>query len=123
MATSETILQLEARRYRAMCEADLPVLDELLDDGLSYVHSNGVRDGKAAMLEGIGSRKWVFRKAERDNVTVRLYGACAVVNGEARFEIDVAGVPRKVHSRFTNVWVERAGGWKLVAWHATALPA
>ena len=48
-----TILQLEERRYRAMCEADAATLEKLLADTLVYTHSTGAADGKAAYIAGV----------------------------------------------------------------------
>lgn len=121
-ATILQILQLEERRFSAMREVDVAALDGLLDDTLTYVHSNGACDGKAGILEGIRSRRWVFRRTERENAEVRVIGGCAIVTGEVRFEIEVAGAARQLHSRFTDVWVERQDGWKMASWHATAMP-
>lgn len=119
----ETIRLLESRRYRAMCEADAATLDELLADSLVYTHSYGGADGKAAYLEGIRSRKWVYREIDRPIEDIQVHGDCAVVTGQVRIELLSEGKPKKLNSRFTNVWVKGAKGWQMVAWQSTPLPA
>ena len=114
------VAELEKDRYRAMREADIATLDALLDESLTYVHSSGASDSKEAILEGIRSRRWIFTKVELLTQVVRQYEASAVVTGEVRFDIEVGGALRKLHSHYTDIWVQRGGSWKMVAWQATA---
>jgi ketosteroid isomerase-like protein len=119
----ETIRLLESRRYRAMCEADAQTLGELLGDSLVYTHSYGGADTKASYLEGIRSKKWVYRNIERPIEDIQVHGDCAVVTGQVRIELLSEGKPKTLNSRFTNVWVKGAKGWQMVAWQSTPLPA
>lgn len=118
-----TIRALEDRRYRAMCEADMASLDELLADTLVYTHSNAAADGKASYLAGIRGKKWVYRKIDRPVEDIQIHGDCAVVSGQVRIDILVDGVARNMNSRFTNVWVKGAKGWQMTAWQSTPIPS
>jgi ketosteroid isomerase-like protein len=119
----ETIRLLESRRYRAMCEADAQTLGELLGDSLVYTHSYGGADGKASYLDGIRSKKWVYRAIERPIEDIQVHGDCAVVTGQVKIELLSEGKPKTLKSRFTNVWVKNAKGWQMIAWQSTPLPA
>jgi ketosteroid isomerase-like protein len=121
--TKETIRLLESRRYRAMCEADAQTLDQLLGDSLVYTHSYGGADSKASYLDGMRSKKWVYRSIERPVEDIQVHGDCAVVTGQVRIELLSDGKPKTLNSRFTNVWVKGAKGWQMVAWQSTPLPA
>lgn len=121
--TRETIRLLESRRYRAMCEGDANTLGELLADSLVYTHSYGGADGKSSYLDGIRSKKWVYRAIERPIEDIQIHGDCAVVTGQVRIELLSDGKPKTLNSRFTNVWVKRPQGWQMVAWQSTPLPA
>ena len=121
--TPETIRLLESRRYRAMCEADVATLEELLADSLVYTHSYGGADSKASYLDGIRSKKWVYQVVERPIEDIQVHGDCAVVTGQVRIELLSSGQPKKLNSRFTNVWVKGRQGWQMVAWQSTPLPA
>ena len=46
----QAVLAAEDRRYRAMRDADLPALEELCAEELSYAHSSGVRDSRDEYL-------------------------------------------------------------------------
>ena len=119
----ENIRQLEDRRYRAMCEADAAALEALLADTLVYTHSYGGADSKASYLDGIRSKKWLYRKIERPEENIQVHGDCAVITGRVRIELLSEGKPKTLNSAFTNVWIKGAKGWQMVAWQSTPLPA
>ena len=121
--SKDTIRLLESRRYRAMCEADAKTLEELLADSLVYTHSYGGADTKASYLDGIRSKKWVYQEVERPIEDIQVHGDCAVVTGQVRIQLLSGGQPKKLNSRFTNVWVKGGQGWQMVAWQSTPLPA
>ena len=121
--SKDTIRLLESRRYRAMCEADAKTLEELLGDSLVYTHSYGGADSKASYLDGIRSKKWIYQAVERPIEDIQVHGDCAVVTGRVRIELLSSGQPKKLNSRFTNVWVKGRQGWQMVAWQSTPLPA
>ena len=121
--TKDEIRKLEDRRYRAMCDADAKALDELLADSLVYTHSYGGADSKASYLDGIRSKKWLYRKIERPKEDIQLHGDCAVVTGQVRIELMADGQAKTLNSAYTNVWIKGAKGWQMVAWQSTPLPA
>jgi ketosteroid isomerase-like protein len=106
-----------------MCEADVATLEALLADSLVYTHSYGGADTKASYLDGIRSKKWVYQTVERPIEDIQVHGDCAVVTGQVRIELLSSGQPKKLNSRFTNVWVKGRQGWQMVAWQSTPLPA
>ena len=121
--SKETIRLLESRRYTAMCEADAKTLEDLLADSLVYTHSYGGADSKASYLDGIRSKKWQYQEVERPIEDIQVHGDCAVVTGQVRIQLLSSGQPKKLNSRFTNVWVKGRQGWQMVAWQSTPLPA
>lgn len=121
--TRDDIRKLEDRRYKAMCDADAATLGELLADSLVYTHSYGGADSKTSYLDGIRSKKWLYRKIERPKEDIQLHGDCAVVTGRVRIELLSEGKPKTLNSAYTNVWIKGAKGWQMVAWQSTPLPA
>ena len=121
--TKEDIRKLEDRRYKAMCDADAKALEELLADSLVYTHSYGGSDGKSSYLDGIRSKKWLYRRIERPKENIQLHGDCAVITGQARIELLSDGKPKTLNSAYTNVWIRGPKGWQIVAWQSTPLPA
>ena len=94
----------------------------MLGDDLVYTHSTSLLDSKASYLDKLRSRKVVYRKVERPEESIQVYGDTAVIAGEVRLEVLVDGSPRAMRSRFTNVWAKRPRGWQMVAWQSTSLP-
>jgi ketosteroid isomerase-like protein len=119
----DTIRQLEDRRFRAMCEADAATLEQLLADTLVYTHSYGGADSKPSYLEGIRSKRWLYRKIERPKEDIQVHGDCAVVTGQVRIELLSEGKPKTLNSAYTDVWIKGPKGWQMVAWQSTPLPA
>jgi len=120
---NDTIRKLEDRRFRAMCEADAATLEALLADTLVYTHSYGGADSKSSYLEGIRSKKWLYRKIERPKENIQVHGDCAVVTGQVRIELLSEGKPKTLNSAYTDVWIKGPKGWQMVAWQSTPLPA
>jgi hypothetical protein len=52
---AKQISALEARRYRAMTDADIAALEELLAADLVYTHSNATSDSKQSYLDKVAS--------------------------------------------------------------------
>ena len=113
----------EDRRYKAMIDKDLAALEQLLGDTLVYTHSNAASDSKASYIDGVRSRKFDYRSAERSDVVIDVHGNTAVITGRAKMEAVVAGTPRTLNNRFLNVWVKGPRGWQMVAWQSTPIPA
>ena len=118
----ETVLELEEQRYQAMVEQNVETLDSMLDDDLIFTHASGKIDTKATFLESLGSGTLIYKAVEIDNVKVRVYGDCGVINGESRLDLHVRGEDRTLNMLFTTVWVRDSNGWKVVAYQSTRQP-
>lgn len=117
------VLRREEARFTAMVKADLAVLEDVLADDLTYVHSNGNLDGKREFIEALRSGRTKYHSFEREGVAVRKYGDTAVVTGRAHVLVQAAGAELDFKLFFTDVYVRRGGKWRMVAWESTRLPA
>ncbi len=117
------VLAAEDRRYRAMTDADLAVLDELCADELSYAHSNGARDTKAEYLEKVRSGYYVYETVDHPVERVEVLGDCAMVVGRMRSDLRVQGTPKTIDNLALAVWTRAADGWRLLAYAPTPLPS
>lgn len=124
MTAQQDIQILENRRYRAMVEADVAALNELLADDLIYTHSNAVVDSKQSYIEGIVGKRWAYSAAERPQEKIEVFGDAARVTGHVRLTLKNAdGSTRTVNGRFLNLWLKRNGQWQMAAWQSTPIPA
>ncbi|WP_411731058.1 nuclear transport factor 2 family protein [Paeniglutamicibacter sp.] len=117
------ILDAEAARLDAMIAADLAVLDGLLNESLSYVHSTGRCDSKETLLGFIseGAVRYLEIEHELDAVRETVSGLAAVT-GTMRMRLVSGGVEKSISTRTTNLWVTGSSAWSLVAFQATTLP-
>ncbi len=110
----ELLLQREQERCRAISEQDWESLAEILDEDLTHTHMNGLVHDKAAYLEHVQRRP---RRTERGELSVRLYGDTAVVNGRM-FNHTTEGEP-PVEAEVMQVWLRRDNAWKQAAFQAS----
>ena len=102
----------------AMIHNKAAVLEKLLSDDLSYVHSGGQLETKADVLKSVTSGKNVIIKIETSDMSVRFYDKVAVV----RCRMDLwHSETNIVHMNVLHTWVKRPQGWQMVARQATRL--
>ena len=107
----------------ATLAGDEATLKQLLAADLTYTHSNGDTDTRAAFIDNLktGARK--YHKLAHESMEVRLYGNAAVLAAVAQVETSQkGGKPNPVRLRFLHVWVWQQGRWQLVAHQSLRLP-
>ena len=120
-ATVEEFRILEQARSKAIVDVDLPALERMLTDDLSYTHSSGVTDDKVAFLARVQSR--LYRRIAARDLTVRVQGGIAIVSGIADIDTEANGKGKSLVVRFVNVWLLAESGWRHALWQATIIPA
>ena len=122
MSAEDEVRTAEDRRYEALLGPDLPTLDRLFDDRLSYAHSSGVRDTKAEYLEKIRSGYYDYARIDHPVERVDVLGDTAVVAGRMTADLAVQGTPKTIDNLALAVWTKADGGWRLIAYASTPLP-
>ena len=116
------VLKRDDARIAAQLKADAAGLEDTLADGATYTHSSSVVDTRKDFIEGIRTGRLKYKSYDRKEAAVALYGDTAVVTGKAFVVVVREGADVPIRLQFTNVWVKRAGKWRMVAWHSTRLP-
>ena len=112
----------EQSRVEALVNSDVPRLEKLLGDDLTYTHSTGIKESKAEFLHRVQSGDLKYESMQHeDGVSVHLYGDAGVLTGTSRVKVRARSQTLNLHIRFTEVWVKRSGTWQLVAWQATRI--
>lgn len=119
----QTIIELDAKRMQAMAAKDLATLNKILGDDLIYTHSSARLDTKKSLIGNMESGSTVYTSVEPSDVKAQDLGDVVVLTGVAQIKVVSNGAPNAFGVRFTDVWAKRAGGWQMVAWHSTKLPA
>lgn len=117
--SEEEVLEMEKRRFEAMINEDFDLLENLIDDQLVYIHSNGNVDSKASFINAIREGKTSYDDIKLEESKVRIYDKTAIINGLCVFyQKNPDGSPRQTRLRYTNVYVKQKGEWKMVSWQS-----
>jgi ketosteroid isomerase-like protein len=119
---AKQISELEAKRYQAMTDADTETLAELFSDDLVYTHSDASSDSKQSYLDRLASGYFDYGVIDHPETSVVVRGDCALVFGDMRGEVVIAGQKRVLNSRSLAVWGRENGNWVLLAFQPTKYP-
>lgn len=124
MDDGDTIRELEERRYRAMGEGDIGVLEALLADEMLYLHSNAISDSKSSLLAKIRNEELRCHEMRHHlDDPVIVVGDTAVAAGQVTGTVYVNGVAIALCNRALAVWSRQPEGWQLVSFQSTPIPA
>jgi hypothetical protein len=116
----EAIRVLERDRFRAMVDGDVPLLNQLLSDNVSFVHTNGKRESKQQFINAISAGHRRYRQIEIQSQDVLPFGsALCVVTGRALIEMEANNGALLYPVAYTAIQAQEGGKWQLVAWQAT----
>ena len=102
----------------AMIHNNAAVLEKLLHEDLTFVHSAGQLERKADVLKSVTTGKNVIIRMEFSDSSVRTYGNTALV----RCRVDLwHSETNIVHMNVLHAWVKTPAGWQLAARQATRL--
>jgi ketosteroid isomerase-like protein len=112
------LVRLQNDWMQAWIRRDLEALESILgeDFTLTSVTTDAIVDRKswlAALGRVIGSE---FRY---DSFHLQLYGDAAVVKSRATQKAQIDGKPWEGEFLLTDVWIRRAGRWRVVTRHAS----
>jgi hypothetical protein len=121
-STSNEVLATENARTTALTHADVPALEKLLADDLTYVHASGKVDTKSSFLEAIRSDQLHYISWQTKSMHVRVLGDSAVLDGEYLvrvFDRRVKPDPFDINIFILSVYARRQGHWQQIAWQST----
>lgn len=113
---------VEALR-KALVDPDKATLDALVVDELTYGHSNGNLQDKAAFEEALLNKSSDFVTIDLTNQTVRVVGNTAWVRHTFTATTNDGGKPGNAHLSVLTVWVKQKGQWRLLARQAVKIQA
>ena len=108
--------------FNALIEGDRVELDRLLaDDFLLIDVLTGSEVSKADLLEAVVAAALRFEEIDRIDYRVRIYGTVAVTTGQTEIIGDFKGRRFEVASRYTHVFEQQLGDWRMVAAQGTQI--
>ncbi|OLY93866.1 protein of unknown function [Cnuella takakiae] len=100
---------------QAMIDADSAVLDRITMPGLSYGHSSGKIEDKAAYISALASGRSDFKSMNLDNQQITIANNTALVRHLLTGQTVDGGKPGDVKLHVLLVWVKDKKQWKLLA--------
>jgi uncharacterized protein (TIGR02246 family) len=121
--SAEAVKAAEKAWASATAAGNEATLKQVLADDLTYTHSTGETDSKAAFIDNLKTGVRKYHKVNHESMDVRLYGNAAVLTATAQVETSQkGGSVNAAHLRFIHVWVLQNGRWQLVAHQSLRLP-
>jgi hypothetical protein len=122
-ARAAEVIARENDRIAGLTKPDPALLRSVLADDLSYVHTNGLHDGKEDIIRSVETRLR-YLSVTRDHLQVRFYGDLAVMTGGLHLAVKAESrtEPIVLDAYATQLWIDTPEGWKLAASHANAMP-
>ena len=119
----EKAVSAAVEKFRqAMVASDNATLEKMSSDQLSYGHSNGLVEDKAAFLKQFVTGQTDFVTISLSDQTIRIVGDAAVVRHRLVADTNNNKVPGNVDLMVLMVWEKQKGEWKLLARQAVKLP-
>jgi hypothetical protein len=105
---------VEALR-KALVDPDKATLDKLTMNELSYGHSSGLIQDKAAFEEALLSGASDFVSIDLSDQTMKVVGNTAWVRHNLSAVTNDGGKPGEAHLSVLLVWMKQKGQWRLLA--------
>lgn len=118
----QMIIDLDKQRMTAMAQKDVAALKNMICKGLVYTHSSGRQDTKQSLLEGMESGTTVYTSIVPSEVKAQDVGNAVVLTGVAAISVDSKGKSNSFRVRFTDVYENQNGTWRMITWQSTKLP-
>jgi hypothetical protein len=118
----QMIIDLDKKRMTAMAQKDVAALKTMLCKGLVYTHSSARQDTKQSILEAMESGKTVYTSMVPSEVKAQDLGNAVVLTGVAAISVNSNGKPNSFRVRFTDVYENQNGTWRMITWQSTKIP-
>lgn len=106
-AVADAVNQLTA----ALLSGDRAALTGVAAEELTYGHSSGAIEDKAAFVEAVASGKTDFTKIDISDQTISIVGKIALVRHKMSADLGST----HVNLGILTVWTKQKAGWKLLA--------
>jgi ketosteroid isomerase-like protein len=117
-------LAADKQFFDALMAADAAALDGILTDDFILIDvMSGSEIMKPAFLAAVTSGQVKFDTIEPAENRVRVYQTTAIITGRTRMEGRLGDTPFAASSRYTHVFVEEQGEWRMASAQGTSIAA
>ena len=117
------VAKLDKERMAAMAEGDIAKLRDLLSDSLVYTHATSRVDSKSSLINDIESGATICNSVVPSEVKAQDLGESVVLTGIVHMSAVRNGTLNEFTARFSDVYQNQNGTWRMVAWQSTKVPA
>lgn len=117
----KTILQLHEVKFEWLVKKQYDSLKSVLDEKLIYIHSNGWTESKDEIIADLKSGKLNYLGVKVTESKARIFKGTGIVTGKGIFNVILEGKPVELQLMYTEVYLEKKKGWKLVSRHANKI--
>ncbi|MEO8358899.1 MAG: nuclear transport factor 2 family protein [Vicinamibacteria bacterium] len=115
-------LTLDQQFFTALVHADTAALERILSDDFMLIDVNsGSEIAKPDLLTALGLGHVKFESIEPSEQRVRRYQTTVVITGRTRMTGRLGVEPFSTSSRYTHVYVEQQGAFRMVAAQGTQM--
>lgn len=107
---------------KALITPDKKILEDLTADALSYGHSTGLIEDKAAFVDALVKGRVVLTAITLSDQTIKIVNDIAIVRHRFMADLNNNNTPTKVDIIVLQVWQKQKGEWKLLARQAAKIP-
>ena len=121
-AIADDIKASEDERIAAYLSGNVAPLQKIFADEMEYVHSSGISDTKAKVIESFTSGDLKITKFDRSDMKIQQVGSVVIATGVGNVELTMKGKEAKFALRYSAVYTKRAGVWQIFYYQGTRLP-
>ena len=122
-ALAMAVLSAQADRWdRAIVAKDRPAIEANMAEDFRQIDGAGNVETKASFVDGVLAPELTIDPYAVEDFEVRLYGDVALLSGRTRMTGSYGGKPFSTHYRYIDIYVRRAGEWKIVSVQISRVP-
>ncbi|MDX2269068.1 MAG: nuclear transport factor 2 family protein [Bryobacter sp.] len=106
----------------AVIQKNVPVLQKLLHDQITYEHSSSLTETKAQAIAAFTAPTMQYKAIDMADTTYRTFGNTVLVKTNMTVKNAEKGVDKSLGLSVLMVWIKDQGRWQLVARQSTRLP-
>jgi len=119
---AQQVLATEHARTAALEHSDIPALERIMADDVTYIHASGKVDTKKSYLDAIRSGQLHYISWHPKALHVRMLGTGAVIDGDYAVKVmdsRMQPTPFDINIFILTVYERRNGQWQQIAWQST----
>jgi uncharacterized secreted protein with C-terminal beta-propeller domain len=117
----QEVLSLSEKKFKWMINLNMDSLENILDENVMYVHSNGWSQNKHEIIEDFKTKKLVLNKIEILETKIRNFENTYVVNGVGIIAGEIDSNPFSVKLNYSEVYVYKNRKYFLFSRHANKI--